>query len=105
MEGAGRSGGIALDAKNMRGDRGRAELDVIARAAPSVARVGQKIAHSVAFSRTEAQGLEIQIDPTRLDVAPVEVHHRQDRVPPVGGAFAVADHLRVIEGVKVEAAV
>src|SRR6266571_5951009 len=83
----------------------RAELDIVARPLPHVARPTEKLVRLVALVALDAEILERQVDHADLRVMRVKVDHRQHHVGQVLCALRVGEQLVVLGGVEPKAPV
>ena len=70
---------------------------VIAAAAPLVALVAQQIVHLVGRRLVESEPRQVELDPARLYVMRIEVHHHDDHVVRGRIALQIADELLIVE--------
>src|SRR5581483_4433250 len=98
---AGLDVGTRNDPEDVRGNVVRAQLEIVARPVPGVARVGEKV---VDFEgrRVDAELAQREVDPARLHVARVEIDGDEHHVREVGGRLRVAEDLVVVDRVESE---
>src|SRR5258706_6981426 len=93
---------VATEPEDMRRADVWIQLDVVARPMPQVARVGEQVVDLEGLPARDPKLIEVEVDPARLRMLPIEIDDYQYRVGTLASDLAVADELVVVAAVEAQ---
>src|SRR5262245_47472998 len=96
---------LAMDTEYMGGHVGRIELNEVMGAAPNIVRIREQIVQLVRLAGVQFEVLQRKVQPTRLWVLWIEVHHHQDYIAQIVGVLAETDQLRIVHRMKTQVSI
>ena len=79
------------------------QLNIVPRAMPEIARGTEFVMHLCGLCRRQPQRIELALDPATVHMVGTQVHHHKHDIGPVCSTLAIAEDLRIIHRMKVQA--
>jgi len=78
----------------------RRELNIIPRTLPQKPALTKQVMSLKRMTRVQSDGAEIEIDPARLHVETIKVHHDDDHAGEIIGGLAVTNQCWIVRSMK-----
>src|SRR5690242_16082418 len=95
----------AAHAEDVTGQAERRQLDICARTLPEKASTAQQILRFERPAGIDPERLQIERQPSRLRMRPIEIDHHDDHIRQIFRCLAVTDQVRIVGLVEDEAVI